>query len=138
MPNLLDLMTDEDKAAVQDMVAERTISKYKRDIPMPLFIAAQLGYYYGWDAVMDYRRGYSIGYEPILNKAGNPTGELRMVRYAFQLDEAVGLIEAARKVHYRLSLDDGKINAANNASCRDPKNANKTITEVADFAKRMG
>ena len=133
MPNLLDLMTEEDKALVKSWAEQRQNPKHKQDIPTPLYICAQLGYYYGWEAVNDYRRGYSIGYEP---DATNPT-RLRMVRYAFTLDEAVGLIEAARKVHYRLKLDEGKVFAANNASCQDLKNANRTIKEVSEFAKGL-
>lgn len=137
MPNLLDLMTPEDRAIVQTWTEKRQNPQYKQDIPTPLYICAQLGYYYGWQAVMDYRRGYSIGYEPVVNKAGQPTGKLQKVRLAFTLEEAVGLIEAARKVHYRLKLDEGKVFAANNASCYDPKNANRTIKEVSDFARKL-
>lgn len=137
MPNLLDLMTDDDKALVKTWAEQRQNPKHKQDIPTPLYICAQLGYYYGWDAVNDYRRGYSIGYEPVLDENDQPTNELRMVRYAFTLQEAVGLIEAARKVHYRLKLDEGKVFAANNASCQDIKNANRTIKEVSEFAKRL-
>lgn len=137
MPNLLDMMSEEDRQTVKGWAEKRQNPKYKQDIPTPLFIAAQLGYYYGWEAVNDYRRGYSIGYEYEKDKDGNPIGELKPTRYNFGLEEALGLIEAARKLHYNLKLTEGKVFAANTASCMDPKNANRTIKEVAEFAERV-
>lgn len=137
MPNLLDLMTEEDRQAVKGWTKTRQNPAHKQDIPTPLFIAAQLGYYYGWGAVQDFRRGYSLGYEYAKDKDGNLTGELKLTRYKFDLEEAVGLIEAARKLHYNLKLTEGKVFAANNASCMDPKNANRVIKDVAEFAENI-
>lgn len=137
MPNLLDLMTEEDRVLVKKWAIERKNPKYKQDIPMPLYICAQLGYYYGWDAVMDYRRGYSIGYEPIKDKEGNSTNQLQMVRYAFELEDAVGLIKAAEKVHYRLALDNGRIDAATSVSSNDKKYARANAEYVNRIAKNV-
>lgn len=127
MPNLLDLMTDEDKAWVKQRTVERSQPKYKQDIPMPLFLCAQLGYYYGWEAVVDFRLGYHVGYDA--------KGQIK--RYAFGLEDAVGLIEAARKVHYRLKMDEGRIHAANNLSTNDKKFAKANAEYVNQIAKKV-
>lgn len=133
MNNLMDLMKPEDRATMERWVEERKHPKHKQEIPIPFFICAQLGYYYGWQAVVDYRRGYSIGYE----EDGSLTGCLKKVRNAFELQDAVALIEAARKVHYLAKLDEGKITAANIASCQDRKNANTTIQQVQEFVNKL-
>lgn len=127
MPNLLDLMTDEDKAWVKQRTIERTTPKYKQDIPMPLFLCAQLGYYYGWDAVVDFRRGYHTGYD----------AKGQITRYAFSLEDAVSLVEAARKVHYTIKLDEGRIHAATNVSSHDKKYAKSNADYVNNIAKRL-
>lgn len=136
MPNLIDLMTEDDKAWVKNLAAQRRTPRYKQDIPMPFFVAAQLGYYYGWQAVMDYRRGYSIGYEPELDEHKKPTGKLKKVRLAFTLEEASGLIKAAEKVHYILKLDEGRIDAATNVSSQDRKYAKNNADYVNKIAQR--
>lgn len=127
MPNLLDLMTPEDRETVKQWTVEKRNPKHKTDIPTPLFICAQLGYYYGWGAVVDFKRGYHIGYD----KDG------KIKRYTFSLEEAVGLIKAAEKVNYRIKLDEGKINAAANVSSHDKKYANNNKDYVNRIAKEV-
>lgn len=127
MPNLLDLMTPEDRETVKKWAEEKKNPRYKTDIPTPLFICAQLGYYYGWGAVVDYKRGYHVGY--------NEKGEIK--RYAFGLEEAVGLIKAAEKVNYRIKLDEGKINAAAHVSSYDKNYAKHNADYVNDIAKKV-
>lgn len=126
MASLYDIMTPEDRAKMEEWAKERLRPKYRQDIPTGLFLCAQLGYYYGWDAVVDFRRGYHIG---VKHDSGN------YVKIPFTYEEAVGLVEAAKKVHYRLKLDEGSIVAANNASCVDSKNANKKIEAVNKLAE---
>lgn len=136
MPSLLEIMTKEDQATVKRWAEERKHPKYKQDIPIPLFICAQLGYYYGWAAVMDYRRGYSIGYEPELDDNNLPTGHLKKVRLAFELEDAVGLIKAAEKLHYRLKLDEGRISAASIVSSQDRNYAKNNAAYVNQLSNR--
>lgn len=126
MPNLLDLMTEEDRQLVKKWAVERKTPKHKQDIPMPLFLAAQLGYYYGWDAVVDYRRGYHIGIE-----AGIPK------RYAFTFEDAVALVKAAEKLHYLLKLDEGRIHAATQVSSGDKKYAKANAEYVNQIVKSV-
>lgn len=124
MASLLDIMTPEDQAKMKQWAEDRLRPKYHQDIPTGLFLCAQLGYYYGWQAVVDFRRGYHIGMK------NNGT----FTKLSFSYEEANGLVEAAKKVHYRLKLDEGAIVAANNASCADSKNANKKIEAVNKIA----
>lgn len=134
MPSLLDLMTEDDKAWVSKLTAERLNPRYKQDVPMPFYVAAQLGYYYGWQAVMDFRRGYSVGYEPEVNERLIPTGRLKKVLLSFTLEDASALIKAAEKVHYSIKLDEGRINAATNVSSQDRKYAKKNAEYVNEIA----
>lgn len=125
MPNLLDLMTEEDKATVKRWAEERKNPKYKTDIPHPYYTFAQLGYYYGWEAVVDARRGYHVG----VDKDG------KLVRLAFEYEDMVALIKAAEKVHYRLKLDEGHINAAKHFSTYDKEYSKKQaeyVNKIAD------
>lgn len=125
MPNLRDLMTPEDQELVKKWADERRNPKYKPDIPMPLYVCAQLGYYYGWQAVVDYRRGYQIGYKP--------NGEIELLE--FKLEDAVALIKAAEKVHYRQMMDNGRVDAATNLSSHDKKYARNNRDYVNKLAK---
>lgn len=127
MPNLLDMMTDDDRKLVKKWAAERKNPRYKPDIPMPFFLCAQLGYYYGWQAVVDYRRGYHVGYD----SKGN------IKRYSFGLEEASALIKAAEKVHYLLKMDEGRIHAATNVSSGDKKYAKANAEYVNQIAKNL-
>lgn len=127
MPNLLTLFSEDDRQWAKQRAHEQAHPKYKTDIPPSFYMAAQLGYYYGWDAVVDVRRGYHVGY--------NAKGEIE--RYSFSREEAVGLIRAAEKVHYRLALDDGRINAATNVSSSDKKYAKANAEYVNQIANRL-
>lgn len=128
MTNIFDLMSSEDRATMEKWAEQRKQSVHKRDIPSPLYIAGELGYYYGWGAVQDFMRGYTIGITP----GGAPE------RYAFPLEQAVGLIEAARKVHYRQALDQSRANAAYAVSSNDKKFSRKNasyINKLVDYTK---
>ena len=109
MPNLLDLMTPEDRKTVEGWAVDRLNPQHKQDIPPYFYLCAQLGYYYGWQAVVDFKRNYHSG----IDSKGNLT------RLAFVLEEAVALVKAAEKLHYRLNIDSGKINAATTLSTND-------------------
>lgn len=104
--NLLDMMTDGDRKIVRDWTHERLNPKYPQDIPIPYYTMAELGYYFGWQAVIDLKRGYHAG----INKKGEPD------RVRFTLEEASALIKAAQKVHYSLKTNPhtAKTKHANN------------------------
>lgn len=127
MPNLMDLMTDEDRQTVKRWAEERKHPKYKTDIPHAYYTFAQLGYYYGWEAVVDARRGYHIGVDD----------EGKITRLAFEYEDAVALIKAAEKVHYRLKLDEGDINAVKHFSSYDKQYNRKKCEYVNKLAEKV-
>lgn len=88
--NLLDMMTEADRALVASWAEDRKHPRYKQDIPVPYYVCAQLGHYYGWQAVVDLRRGHHIGI----------TSKGERIRIPFSFEDAVALIEAAQKVEY--------------------------------------
>lgn len=88
--SFLDKMPDaERKQAVEraDKRLEKQQSKRGLDVPPMFFMAAELGYYYGWEALMAFRRGYTQNLE----------GEKEL----FTMQEATLLLEAAQKVWYK-------------------------------------
>lgn len=123
MPNLLEMMSAEERQTMKKWAEERQNPKYKQDIPTPLYICAQLGYYYGWGAVVDYRRGYSV----VLDE----NGEYKAQEFGPEL--AIGLIKAAEKLHYRLGLDQSRLNSAAITSSHDQKYAQA----AANFANAV-
>jgi len=127
MRRLTDMMTPEDRALVKKWTDEQQNSPYKRDIPLSVYIAAQLGTYFGWQAVESFIRGYFTG----IDHAGRPE------RISFTSEDAVALIKGAKKVRYRQILDEGRIDAAmtnsvtNKSFCnQNAKIVNKIIKET--------
>lgn len=90
--NLLDMMSENDRELVKIWAKERLSPKYPQDIPIPYYTLAELGHYYGWQAVVDLKRGYHAG----INQKGEPE------RIRFTFEEATALIKAAKKVEYKL------------------------------------
>lgn len=127
MADLFDLLSPEDQAKTKAWAAKRRESKYKRDIPSELYVAAQLGYYYGWDALVDFRRGYHIG----VNQNG------KLVRLGFSFEEAVAFVEAAEKVHYRQMLDGSKANAATINSSNNKNYADRNADYINNIAEKV-
>lgn len=125
MADLFSLLTPEEQERTKKWAKARESSEYERAIPPKLYLAAQLGYYYGWQAVVDFRRGYHEG----IDAKGNKT------RISFTYEEAVAFVEAASKVHYRQLLDNGKINAATSVSSHDPTYAGKNAAYVNKVAR---
>lgn len=126
MPNLKDLMTPEDRELVKSWAEKRLKPKYKQDIPPGLFICGQLGYYYGWQAVVDFRRGYHVGI----------TDDGKFTKMAFTFEDAVGLVEAASKVHYRLKTDEARMNSAHNASVYDKEYGKANAKYVENIERK--
>lgn len=96
MINLLDLMTEQDKATVKRWTDEKLNPKYPQDIPIPYYTMAELGHYYGWQAVVALRRGYYIG----INKKGEPE------RIQFTFEEANAMVKAAQKFNYNITKNN--------------------------------
>lgn len=91
--NLLDLMTEQDKATIKRWTNEKLHPKYPQDIPIPYYTLAELGHYFGWQAVVDLKRGYHTG----INQKGEPE------RVRFTFEEANAMIKAAQKFNYNIT-----------------------------------
>lgn len=126
MADLFSLLSPEDQQKTREWATKRRQSKYTRDIPPELYLAAQLGYYYGWQAVVDFRRGYHVGIDAQGNK----------VKLAFTFAEASAFVEAAQKVHYRQMMDASKSSAAATVSSYDKDYATNNAEYVNEMAKR--
>lgn len=95
--SLLDLMSPEDK--------QKAIAKGKKrmersktqtlDVSPEMFVIAELGYYFGWEAVVAIKRGFITTYDEKMN----------LKKSTFTLEEALALIEGAKKVWYSKVID---------------------------------
>ncbi len=95
MGSLYNALSAEDRDKVDKWVHLRKNPQYEQDIPAEYYLAAELGYFYGWGAVEAYLRGY----------IANRNAKGKRDDFAFTFDDAIGLVEAAKKVHY---LYEGK------------------------------
>ena len=91
--NLLDLMTPKEqekmKAAFQKRMAGD--GTYKKDkIPPLIYLLAEAGVYFGWQAIVDAKRGYT--------EAKDDDGNL--VKIPLTMEEFNGLVMAGRKFRY--------------------------------------
>src|SRR5215217_5582784 len=99
---ILDLMSPEDRDKAIERANKRfaaTQSKKGISISPSVYAVAEFGYYYGWDAVLAVRRGYTV--EPITK-----------IKEVFSLEEMNVLLEGARKVWYSKLVETGGINTA--------------------------
>lgn len=111
--SILDLMSPDEKQKALDKAEKRLSKKVSSGSVSPeLFIVGELGYYYGWDAVMAIRRGYTIEYD----SKGN------IEKVPFTLEEATALIEAGKKVYYSKLIEQSHASMVAGASkwSKDP------------------
>ena len=98
--NLLDLMPEEDaKKAIERgrNRLERRRARKGMDISPEMFELAEFGYYFGWDALMAVRRGFTI--EPV-------TGKHELL----SMEEIQVILEAVRKVWYTKLIESAGVN----------------------------
>jgi hypothetical protein len=112
--NLLDLMPKEarERAIAR---AEKRLAKRTGQISPEMYLVAEAGYYFGWEAIVAIKRGY-IEYT---DKNGTTKQSL------LTLEEVSSLVDAARKVWYTKVLDQslGNMNANISAKTKTPKEA---------------
>lgn len=95
--SLLDLMSPEDRQKAIAK-AEKRLERRKTqslDVSPEMFIVAELGYYFGWEAVVAIKRGFITTYDEKMN----------LKKSTFTLEEALALIEGAKKVWYSKVID---------------------------------
>lgn len=95
--SLLDLMPREEaQKAVErgKKRLERNKSRKGLDVSPEIYLVAEFGYYFGWEGVLAIKRGY-IEKDENGNKVKEP----------FTLEEAMVLLEGARKVWYSKNIE---------------------------------
>jgi hypothetical protein len=114
--NLLDLMPKEarERAIAR---AEKRLAKRTGQISPEMYLVAEAGYYFGWEAIVAIKRGY-IEYT---GKDGTAKQSI------LTLEEVSTLVDAARKVWYTKVLDQslGNMNANISANTKTPMEAYK-------------
>lgn len=97
MTSLLDLLPKEERERAIEKGKKRLERKKTQhhDVSPEMFAIAELGYYYGWEAVMAIKRGYITKYNE----------DMKIEKSTFTLEEAITLIEAAKKVWYSKVID---------------------------------
>lgn len=95
--SLLDLMSPEERDKALSRAAKRSASIKARSVAVSheMFLVGEMGYYFGWDAILAIRRGYTVTFD----SAGKP------IKEPFTLEEAEVLVEAAKKVWYSKVID---------------------------------
>lgn len=123
MAGLLEKLSPEDKAKVENWGRAAKNPRHDQDIPPEFFIAAKLGMYYGWEARVAFALGYIVGLDD----------ENKPVKIPYTFDAAVADVKAAEKVHYRRMIDDGDIKAAASIASRGQEYAQNII----DFSNEV-
>lgn len=91
--NLFDMMTPEEQEKMNKAFAKRMSGDgtYKKEkIPPLIYLLAEAGVYFGWQAIVDARRGYTEAKD----KDGNE------VQIPLTMEEFNGLVMAAKKFKY--------------------------------------
>lgn len=91
--NLLDLMTPKEQEKMKAAFKKRMAGDgtYKKDkIPPLVYLLAEAGVYFGWQAIVDAKRGYT--------EAKDDEGKL--VKIPLTMEEFNGLVMAGRKFRY--------------------------------------
>lgn len=90
MRGLYESLSAKDRAKVDSWVKARKEPQHDRDIPTEFYLMAELGFYYGWEAVRDFRRGFTLSYD----------AKGKQTNLSFTFEDAVAFVEAAKKVQY--------------------------------------
>lgn len=117
-------MPKEEAAKAIERAQKRTqnVDRGNLAISPEIYLVAEMGYYFGWEAVMTVRRGYTIDPE-----TGN--------KIMFTLEEAQVLLEGARKVWYAKLAEQthsGMISNSFSSSSNSFNSAIKPFTQKAE------
>lgn len=112
MPNLLDLMSAEERARAIAKGAKRLAKKKGADVSPEMYVVAEFGYYFGFEGVLAIKRGYIES----LDEEGN------VIYEPFTLDEVLALLDAAKKVWYTKLIESshGNMVSTNAAHSKSP------------------
>lgn len=127
--SLLDLMPeDERKKAIERgrRRMDRQKSRKGLDVSPEIYLVAEFGYYFGWEGVMAIKRGY-------IDKL-DAKGEV--VKDPFTLEEALVLLEGARKVWYSKLVEQSHGNLVANSSAYSKNPGQSFNNGVKPFTDR--
>lgn len=125
--SILDMMPPEEREKALERSKkrmERSKARKGLDISPEIFELCEFGYYFGWEALMAVRRGYTI--EPV-------TGNKELL----SMDEVQVILEGARKVWYTKLKDSASTNMVSimSALSKTPgqtlENQLQTLSEMA-------
>jgi hypothetical protein len=129
--NLLDLMTPKEQEKMKAAFRKRMAGDgtYKKDkIPPLIYLLAEAGVYFGWQAIVDAKRGYT--------EAKDDEGNL--VKIPLTMEEFNGLVMAGRKFRYSDYINQARVTRAGvSSSLCDSKSKAKQAFEsgVESFRK---
>jgi hypothetical protein len=129
--NLLDLMTPKEQEKMKAAFRKRMAGDgtYKKDkIPPLIYLLAEAGVYFGWQAIVDAKRGYT--------EAKDDEGNL--VKIPLTMEEFNGLVMAGRKFRYSDYINQARgTRAGVSSSLCDSKSKAKQAFEsgVESFRK---
>lgn len=129
--NLLEMMTPEEQAKMRAAFQKRMAGDgtYKKDkIPPLIYLLAEAGVYFGWQAIVDAKRGYT--------EAKDDEGNL--VKIPLTMEEFNGLVMAGRKFRYSDYINQARgTRAGVSSSLCDSKSKAKQAFEtgVESFRK---
>lgn len=123
--SLLDLMPKEEADKAIERGKRRMARQQSRkhlDVTPEIYLVSELGYYFGWEAVLAVRRGYTV--VPGTNE-----------KEIFTLEEAQVLLEGARKVWYSKLVEQSQASMIGNtfrSSSKTFDGATKPFAERAE------
>lgn len=127
MSSFYETLSQEDKATVDSWAEKARASRFKRDIPPELYMAAKLGYYYGWEALVAFKRGYILG----LDDNGSE------IKIPYTFEDAVADVRAGEKVRYRMQLDQADLDACATMSAHNKEYAESAISWANKIRKEI-
>ena len=103
--NLLDLMPESERTKALERAKRRTQRNKGKslEISPEIFEICEFGYYFGWDALLAVRRGYTI--DPV-------SGDKELL----SMDEVQVILEGAKKVWYTKLMEIAGANMASTTS----------------------
>lgn len=103
---------------------ERQKSKQGLDVSPEIYTVAEFGYYFGWDGVIAIKRGY-------IETVGS---DGKVVKEPFTLEEAMVLLEGARKVWYSKLIEQTHSGLVANSFKTSSKSFDNSIKPFTDKA----
>lgn len=121
MPNLLELMPEEDRR-IAAKIGTRKSNPNLPGVSLVTLQIAKLGYYYGWSAIEAVKRGYT---------------EKGDAKIALTMGEVAALVEAGEKIHAQHMVDLARAVRAGAASAISDKHPKQVLEKgVEHFTKR--